>query len=173
MLERSVRRRLLAVGAVGVVALCGGRVTAAPFAETPPSCSPRDVRSGAVIRSPGWESSSRPGFLRFCGSARVVIRVGERRVVLSGGSCSARRVRIGFEVNGVGSARSSRVFYVVLDHPTRPGRAKLIDGLIQVPGFGLAGASPLGIAVVAKDRGSATFTLNTGSDKVTGRWTCR
>ena len=53
----------------------------------------------------------------------------------------------------------------------RPGRVDIIDGEVQLPGFG-NDLPHQGTAIISKDLKSATFTLG-APPKVTGSWTCR
>ena len=53
----------------------------------------------------------------------------------------------------------------------RPGRVDIIDGDVQLPGFG-NDLPHQGTAIISRDLQSATFTLG-GPPKVTGNWTCR
>ena len=136
----------------------------------PPNCS---GERPAFRFSGGWGSDDQPGYVRYCGPARVVIQVDGRSFTINGGHCTAQRVRFGVLWNRIGEAPTGRGFWLLLDPRNRPGRIGIADAEIQLPGVGLRAPTATGTATVAHGLKSATFSLRTGGGlKFTGRWTC-
>ena len=159
-------------GAIGIGGGVGVEIDASVAQGSPASatntsragqtkCSPADVqRPGALVHS--------GSYLRYCGSGRAVVRVGNKSFTIQGGRCTSTRVGFGVMGNG----RHGRGVSLVLEHPNRRGRNDIIDGVIQLPGAHLRGVIS-GTAIKADDLETATFSLYVGPvTKVTGRWTC-
>jgi hypothetical protein len=166
-------RVAMLLAASGFVLLLAGW-TGEAAVPTPPECSPADTQQEAILTT-GVFALGRPGYARFCGPGRAVVRLGGESFTIQGGRCggplsSPRWYYFGLFARG--SAPGARGFSVVLEPGDRSGPVKVIDSIVQLAGRNLA---PTGTAIVAKGLKSATFTLVTrgpARTRVTGSWTC-
>jgi hypothetical protein len=159
------------VGSV-VAALVVAAWAAGASTPLPPTCSAADAQRGGILVSAGWGTDDQPGYARYCGPARAVVRVGGKSFTFKGGHCTSQRARFGVLWNGIGTAPPGRGFWVLLQGGRRAGRNEISDGELQLNGRVLV---PKGTAIVAKSLKSATFSLATrgaSPTKVTGSWTC-
>jgi hypothetical protein len=136
------------------------------------TCSARDTRNELTVR--------RGNYFRYCGPSRAVLRVDGRVFLIKHGNCSGDGV--GFGLLGYGGswphgkgmwlrlqpAGTDEMFW-----PVRAGRYSVIDGEVQMPGYG--SLPHTGRAIVAKHGKTlrGTFSLGSPANPVTGRFTCR
>jgi hypothetical protein len=137
-----------------------------------PTCSARDTRNELTVR--------RGSYFRYCGPSWAVLRVDGKVFLIKHGSCNGNGV--GFGLLGYDSswphgrgmwlrlqpAGTDEMFW-----PVRAGRYSVIDGEVQMPGYG--SLPHTGRATVAKHGKSlrGTFSLGSPANPVTGRFTCR
>ena len=156
-----------------LVALAMGAWAAEAAVPLPPECSAADTQRRAILFSGGWGTDDKPGYSRYCGPGRAVVRVGGKSFTLKGGRCTSRRAGFGVLWNGIGNAPPGRGFWFLLERANRPGRNDIIDGGVELPGVTPAHTTGRGTAIVAKSLKSATFSLKGPSQtKITGSWTC-
>jgi hypothetical protein len=165
-----MRVAIVTTNVAGLLMLAGWAAGAS--APLPPKCSPADTQRLAFLFSGGRGTDDEPGYMRYCGAGRVVMRVEGKSFTIQGGSCSTRRARFGLLWNRIGEAPVGRGFWVLLEPGNRPGRIDITDGEIQLPGILSVAAPTIGTAIVAKGVMSATTLSVGGVTKVTGRWTC-
>ena len=159
--------------AAGVVALIAGAWTE-KTASVGPTCSASDTRNGRVIRGGNWD--------RYCGPGRAVLRWNGKVFLIKHGTCHRSGGGVGFGLIGNGDMwphgrgiwlRLGGIQYRdVFVRPIRTGRISVIDGEVQLPGYG--SLPHTGSAIVAKHfkSASATFSLGSRANSVTGRFTC-
>ena len=157
--------------AAGAVALIAGAWTE-KTASMGPTCSALDTRTEGTVRRGSW--------VRYCGPSRTVLRVDGKLFRIKHGNCNGNGV--GFGLLGYGDSwPNGRGMWLRLQPagtdefywPVRPGRYSVIDGEVQLPGYG--SLPHTGSAIVTKHgkhlRG--TFSLGSPANHVTGRFTCR
>ncbi len=169
----------LAIVTAGLIALATAGWAADTAAPAPPKCSALSTqRHGRLVTGP-WNTGG-PGYVRYCGPGRAVLRVGGTSFHIKGGTCRAGQASVRFGLLGYGGL-PGRGFIARLQPAgtdarprwyLRPGRIPIIDGEVQLPGF--QSLPHQGTAIVAKDLQSATFSLgDPARPRITGSWTCR
>jgi hypothetical protein len=157
--------------AAGAFALIAGAWTE-KTASVVPKCSASDTRNGRTLIRGAWE--------RDCGPGRAVLRVDGKVFRIKHGTCH-RSGGVGFGLLGRGASwphgrgmvlRLSRAGTDEMYWPFRAGRYSIIDGEVQLPGYG--SLPHTGSAIVAKHGKSlrGTFLLGNPANPVTGRFTC-
>ena len=166
--------RALAVLSVACLVLLLSAWTSANPATVPRACSPTDKQTRAVLTT-GSYSKGGPGYARFCGPGRAVVRIGERSFTIRGARCGKRGhqrwLYFGLLANGTSHQSDARGFSIVTEPGDRPRRARVIDSILQVTGVELV---PVGTTIVARGLNSGTLALvvpGTG-ERVTGTWAC-
>jgi hypothetical protein len=162
---------MMLVLAVGAFALVAGAWTE-KTASMGPTCSAQDTRTEGTVRLGSW--------VRYCGPSRAVLRVDGKVFRIKHGRCNGDGVGFGLLGYG-GSWPHSRGMWLRLQPagtdemfwPVRAGRYSVIDGEVQLPGYG--SLPHTGSASVAKHGKSlrGTFSLGSPENPVTGRFTCR
>jgi hypothetical protein len=133
----------------------------------------------AASRNPGTEGlypqpAGGPGYERYCGPGRAVLRVGGKSFTIKGGNCSGNLNRRSFGLMGYGGLPGKGFWFRLA--PTggrwyvRPGSNTIMDGEVHLPGF--TSLPHQGTAIVSKDLKSATFSVGS-PPRVTGSWRCR
>lgn len=117
-----------------------------------------------------------PGFFRFCGPGRAVLRVQGKSFTFKRGRCTSTRAEFGRFARDPSNYPLGRGFVLVLEHRQhRSGPNPVIDGAYQLPGVDL-NETPTGTAIIAKNLKSATFSVVTtgpsGPITITGSWRC-
>lgn len=173
----------LFVALVGTTAYAGGLISGRPIANhsiqaskltaaAGPTCSARDRRNDLTVR--------RGSYVRYCGPSRAVLGVDGKGFLIKHGHCDADGVWFGLLGYG-GSWPHGRGMWLRLEPagtdemfwPVRTGRYSVIDGEVQMPGYG--SLPHTGRAIVVKHGQSlrGTFSLGDPANPVTGRFTCR
>jgi hypothetical protein len=161
---------MMLVLAAGAFALIAGAWTE-KTASMGPTCSARDSRNELTVR--------RGSYVRYCGPSRAVLRVDDKVFRIKHGTCNMSGVGFGLLGYG-GSWPHGRGMWLRLQPagtdefswPVRAGRYSVIDGEVQLPGYG--SLPHTGSAIVAKHGKSlrGTFSLGSPANPVTGRFTC-
>ena len=136
------------------------------------TCSARDTRDERTIR--------RGSYVRYCGPSRAVLQVDGKVILIKHGTCNGNGVGFGLLGYG-GSWPHGRGMWLRLQRagtdefywPVRAGRYSVIDGEVQLTGYG--SLPHTGRAIVTKHgkRLRGTFSLGSPANPVTGRFTCR
>jgi hypothetical protein len=148
----------------------------------PPQCSSADTRRNATLLAP---SPNAPIYLRYCGPARAVLRIGTNRYVIKGGHClrgtnlptagpRLAGIAIGLLSNAPKPGRGIGFWW---GPPfTTVGRLQIDDSEIEIAGMRVAAS---GTVIVGEDLNSGRFLLY-GRDAsgptgplVRGSWSCR
>jgi hypothetical protein len=156
--------------AAGAFALIAGAWTE-KSGSMGPTCSARDTRYELTV--------SRGSYDRYCGPSRAVLRVDGKVFRIKHGTCAGV---VGFGLLAYdGSWPHGRGMWLRLQRAGtdefswdgRAGRYSVIDGEIQLPGYGSLPRT--GSVIVAKHGKSlrGTFSLGGPANPVTGRFTCR
>ena len=161
--------------AAGVVALIAGAWTVQAASVGPrsasvgPRCSAWDTRNEQTLRGQFYE--------RYCGPGRAVLRVDGKLFLIKRGTCWRSGGGVGFGLIGYGGRLARGIWLKfqpagsdLLYGNMRAGRNSVIDGEVQLPGFG--SLPHTGSAVVAKGLKSGTFSLGSRWNPLTGRFTC-
>ena len=156
--------------AASAVALIAGARTEKTV-STRPTCSALDTRTEGTVRRGSW--------VRYCGPSRAVLRVDGKVFRFKHGNCNGNGV--GFGLLGYGDSwpdgrgmwlRLQRAGTEEMYWQVRAGRYSVIDGEVQLPGYG--SLPHTGSAIVVKHGKSlrGTFSLGSPTNPVTGRFTC-
>ena len=161
-----------------VLAACGVALIAGAWTEKPaslgPKCSASDTRNERIVRRGSWD--------RYCGPSRAVLRVDGNVFRIKHGTCRrSGGSGVGFGLLAWGPRfphgrgmwlRLSRAGSDEMSWHPRAGRYSVIDGEVQLPGYG--SLPHTGSAIVAKHGKSlrGTFSLGNPANPVTGRFTC-
>jgi hypothetical protein len=155
-----------------VVALIAGAWTE-KTASVGPKCSPSDTRNERTVSRGSWD--------RYCGPSRALLRVDGKVFRIKHGTCHRNGGGVGFGLLGWGASwPHGRGMWLRLQRAgtdeffwhVRAGRYSVIDGEVQLPGYG--SLPHTGSAIVAKHGKSlrGTFSLGNPANPVTGRFTC-
>jgi hypothetical protein len=158
--------------AAGVFALIAGAWTE-KTASMGPTCSARNTRNEQIV-------GGRGSYVRYCGPSRAVLRVDGKVFRVKHGTCNLNE-GVGFGLIAYGGSwphgrgmwlRLQRAGTDELFWQVRAGRYSVIDGEVQLPGYG--SLPHTGTAIVAKHGKSlrGTFSLGSPANPVTGRFTC-
>jgi hypothetical protein len=148
----------------------------------PPTCSSADTRRNATLLAP---SPTAAIYLRFCGPARAVLRIGTSRYVIKGGHCvrGTNLPTAGPRLGGIAiglisdAPKPGRGILLWWDPPfTNVGRLQIDDSEIEIAEMRVAAS---GTVIVGEDLNSGRFLLY-GRDAsgptgplVRGSWSCR
>lgn len=166
----------VAIATASLIALTTGAWAADTAAPAPPKCSALNTQRHGRLVTGAWNSGG-PGYVRYCGPGRAVLRVGGTSFTIKGGTCRAGQASMRFGLLGYGGLPGkglvARLQPAGTDaHPRwyiRAGRIPIVDGQVQLPGF--RSLPHHGTAIVSKDLQSATFSLGS-PPRITGSWTC-
>lgn len=158
--------------AAGAFALIAGAWTE-KTASVGPTCSARDTRNEATV--------NRGSYDRYCGQSRAVLRVDGKVFRIKHGTCMTNGGGVGFGLIAYGGSwphgrgmwlRLQRAGTDELSWHFQAGRYSVIDGEVQLPGYG--SLPHTGSAIVAKHGKSlrGTFSVGSPANPVTGGFTC-
>jgi hypothetical protein len=161
---------MMLVLAAGAFALIAGAWTE-KTASMGPTCSARNTRNEQTVH--------RGNSSRYCGPSRAVLRADGKVFLIKHGHCDGDGVWFGLLAYG-GSWPHGRGMWLRLQPAgtdemfwhVRAGRYSVIDGEVQLPGYG--SLPHTGRAIVAKHGKSlrGTFSLGSPANPVTGRFIC-
>ena len=155
----------------GLLALMLAAWPADAAAPTPLQCSAAHSQSHAILFSAG--RSDVAGYTTYCGPGRAAVQLKGKSFTFKGGHCTSTRWRFGVMFwNGTGKPPPAKGFVLIMLRAKRPGRNAIIDSAFQLPGVKAFDPTATGTAVVAKSLKSATFSLVTGTSKITGNLSC-
>jgi hypothetical protein len=167
-------RSLWVLAGLGIsVAVFTGWTSAATSVAPPRACTAADAGERAVLFADGSAPASQGhAYMRFCGAARAVVRVGGATYSIKGGRCGNRDAQtrwLWFGLLTDGSRPGAEGLSLVLNPANRDGRTRVGDSILQVGGLNLA---PRGTAVQRDGLRVGTFTATWQGTQVTGSWVC-